>query len=293
MPSRSSRATGRTRPRDALGNRSHTGAGASRYLGRRHRRRRVGARPAWPLATWWPKPVAMQARTRSSTVPGYGALLGCNGQASRPRRLQRSWTGLQLSSRRRHRQHRPAPDSAARGHGCGHRGGGFAQPDSRLDALAESLAARATKLVWVAADAADEASMTAVFERFGADLPPLGGIYLAAFGGGPITLSDMTDDDVTAMFSAEAGCGCGAAQAVVDDTSAPVRVVLLDLGPFGFAVAGALRRYDHVPGHVRLRTARRGVAGHDDQLGLMEIVGGQPERAGAPDYPRFRTRTDA
>ena len=26
------------------------------------------------------------------------------------------------------------------------------------------------------------------------------GIYLAAFGGGPVTLADMTDDDVTAMF---------------------------------------------------------------------------------------------
>ncbi len=74
-------------------------------------------------------------------------------------------------------------------------------PDSRLDELADSLAARGTNLVSVAADAADEASMTAVFERFGADLPPLGGIYLAALGGGPITLSDMTDDDVTAMFA--------------------------------------------------------------------------------------------
>ena len=74
-------------------------------------------------------------------------------------------------------------------------------PNSRLDALAESLAGQGTKLVWVAADAADEASMASVFERFGADLPPLGGIYLAAFGGGPITLSDMTDDDVAGMFA--------------------------------------------------------------------------------------------
>jgi len=39
-----------------------------------------------------------------------------------------------------------------------------------------------------------------VFDRFGADLPPLGGIYVAAFAGGPITLLDMTNDDVTAMF---------------------------------------------------------------------------------------------
>lgn len=77
----------------------------------------------------------------------------------------------------------------------------FRNPGSRLQALADSLAAKGTRLVPVAADASDEASMAAVFDRFGADLPPLGGIYLAAFGGGPITLSDMTDDDVAAMFA--------------------------------------------------------------------------------------------
>ncbi len=48
----------------------------------------------------------------------------------------------------------------------------------------------------VAADAADEAAMSALFDRFGADLPPLDGIYLAAFAGGPVLLSEMTDDDV-------------------------------------------------------------------------------------------------
>lgn len=74
-------------------------------------------------------------------------------------------------------------------------------PGTRLQELAESLAAQAATLVTVAADASDEASMIALFDRFGADLPPLGGIYLAAFGGGPTTLSDMTDDDVTAMFT--------------------------------------------------------------------------------------------
>jgi phthiocerol/phenolphthiocerol synthesis type-I polyketide synthase B len=42
--------------------------------------------------------------------------------------------------------------------------------------------------------------MSALFDRFGADLPPLAGIYVAAFAGGPITLRDMTGDDVTAMF---------------------------------------------------------------------------------------------
>jgi phthiocerol/phenolphthiocerol synthesis type-I polyketide synthase B len=73
-------------------------------------------------------------------------------------------------------------------------------PGSRLDELAAGLSATGTTLVTVAADAADETGMSALFDRFGADLPPLAGIYLAAFGGGPITLRDMTDDDVTAMF---------------------------------------------------------------------------------------------
>ncbi len=73
-------------------------------------------------------------------------------------------------------------------------------PGSRLDELAASLSATGTTLVTVAADAADETAMSALFDRFGTDLPPLAGIYLAAFGGGPITLRDMTDDDVIAMF---------------------------------------------------------------------------------------------
>ena len=73
-------------------------------------------------------------------------------------------------------------------------------PGSRLQGLAENLSAKGTTLVTVAADASDEAALTALFDRFGTDLPPLGGIYLAAFGGGPMTLCDMTDDDVIAMF---------------------------------------------------------------------------------------------
>lgn len=73
-------------------------------------------------------------------------------------------------------------------------------PGTRLQGLVDSLAARGTRLVTVAADATDEVSMAAVFDRFGADLPPLRGIYLAAFGGGPVTLADMTDDDVASMF---------------------------------------------------------------------------------------------
>ena len=50
------------------------------------------------------------------------------------------------------------------------------------------------------ADAADPAAMTALFDRFGADLPVLEGIYLAAYAGGPVALAEMSDADVTAMF---------------------------------------------------------------------------------------------
>ncbi len=71
---------------------------------------------------------------------------------------------------------------------------------SRLAELASSLTSTGTKLIEVAADAADEAAMTALFQRFGADLPPLDGIYLAALAGGPVLISDMTDDDVNTMF---------------------------------------------------------------------------------------------
>ncbi len=73
-------------------------------------------------------------------------------------------------------------------------------PGSRLDELATSLSQTGTTLVTVAADAADETAMSALFDRFGTCLPPLAGIYLAAFGGSPIMLRDMTDDDVAAMF---------------------------------------------------------------------------------------------
>ena len=46
-------------------------------------------------------------------------------------------------------------------------------PGSRLDDLAAGLSATGTTLVTAAADAADETAMSALFDRFGADLPPL------------------------------------------------------------------------------------------------------------------------
>ena len=73
-------------------------------------------------------------------------------------------------------------------------------PGSRLDTLAHTLSQRGVRLVTVAADASDETALRALFDRFGTDLPPLAGVYLAAFGGGPATLRDMTDGDIAAMF---------------------------------------------------------------------------------------------
>jgi NAD(P)-dependent dehydrogenase (short-subunit alcohol dehydrogenase family)/acyl carrier protein len=70
----------------------------------------------------------------------------------------------------------------------------------QLEELASELTSGGTKLIEVAADAADEAAMTALFGRFGKDLPPLDGIYLAALAGGEVLVSDMTDDDVNTMF---------------------------------------------------------------------------------------------
>ena len=74
-------------------------------------------------------------------------------------------------------------------------------PGQRLQDLAESLAAEGIDLVVVAADATDEAAMSALFDRFGSDLPPLEGVYLAALAGQPVLLTEMTNDDVTAMFA--------------------------------------------------------------------------------------------
>ncbi len=69
-----------------------------------------------------------------------------------------------------------------------------------LDELRATLAQGGSSLVTVIADAADEAAMTALFERFGVDLPALDGVYLAALSGGAGQLTELSDADVAAMF---------------------------------------------------------------------------------------------
>ena len=73
-------------------------------------------------------------------------------------------------------------------------------PAGKLSELATELKALGTNLVEVAADAADESAMAALFERFGADLPPLEGVYLAALAGTEALITEMSDADVTTMF---------------------------------------------------------------------------------------------
>ena len=73
-------------------------------------------------------------------------------------------------------------------------------PGSRLDELTARLAATGMTLVDGGGRRRRRGRAGAVFDRFGADLPPLAGIYLAAMSGGPVTLAEMTDDDVVAMF---------------------------------------------------------------------------------------------
>ena len=109
--------------------------------------------------------------------------------------------------------------------------------------------------------------MSALFDRFGADLPPLAGIYVAAFGGGPVTLLDMTDDDVTAMFRPK-----------LDVVSLLHRLSLVQpvdqfvmfssiSGLTRLAVAGSLHGDNHVPGHLRIGAPGRRAAGYRRSTG--------------------------
>ena len=102
-----------------------------------------------------------------------------------------------------------------------------ARKPGSLQELAQSLASTGTNLIEVAADATDAAAMSALFDRFGTDLPPLEGIYLAAFAGGPVLLREMTDDDVAAMFNPKLNAATLLHRVIADKACAAVRFVLL------------------------------------------------------------------
>jgi len=81
-------------------------------------------------------------------------------------------------------------------------------PGDRLADLSAELEATGVRLLPVAADATDADAMSALFARFGTDLPELDGVYLAAFSGGPVMLPSMTDEDVDAMFGPKIDAAC-------------------------------------------------------------------------------------
>ena len=158
-------------------------------------------------------------------------------------------------------------------------------PGSKLDDLAARLAPSGTTLVTAAADAADETALSAVFDRFGNDLPPLAGIYVAAFGGGPITAAGHDGRRRHRNVPAQAGRGLGAAPAFVAAQGRSVRAVLVDLRSDRVSLAGALHRDHHVPGHLRAGSPGRRSSGHRDQLGTVEVVVRRAIRRGASGHP--------
>ena len=115
--------------------------------------------------------------------------------------------------------------------------------------------------------------MTALFERFGTDLPPLDGIYLAALGrrGGAAQRDDRRRREH--HVPPQAGRGIGAAQTLAEDTRAPIRVVLVDHRYPRLALARPLHRGRRFSRHVRLRASRPGARGNSRRLGIVEILG--------------------
>ncbi|BAW14021.1 malonyl CoA-acyl carrier protein transacylase [Mycobacterium tuberculosis] len=149
----------------------------------------------------------------------------------------------------------------------------MARKPGALDELTQCLAATGTDLIAVAADATDPAAMQTLFDRFGTELPPLEGIYLAAFAGRPALLSEMTDDDVTTMFRPKLD-----ALALLHRRSlkSPVRhfsFVLFGVRSAGFSMARPLHRDQRLPGQLRRRASHHGPAGHRRRLGTVEVAG--------------------
>ena len=183
----------------AVGPGPHTGTGASRNLGRCHRSRRVDA----------PELAVRHVLDEAAGIDGEDQVVYRSGARHVPRLQRRAapaaspvtlsddTSQLVIGATGNIGPHliRQLAEMGAKTIVTVSR-----NPGTRLAELAESLDASGTNLVQVAADATDPAAMNALFDRFGADLPPLEGIYLAAFAGQPVLLSEMTDDDVVAMF---------------------------------------------------------------------------------------------
>ncbi|WP_231642074.1 type I polyketide synthase [Saccharomonospora sp. NB11] len=77
------------------------------------------------------------------------------------------------------------------------RRGGFGLPEEEV----EHLRARGTQLVAVSLDVSDPEAVAAVFDRFGADLPPLRRVYHCAFSESVVAIDELTDAQWRAMFA--------------------------------------------------------------------------------------------
>ena len=127
-------------------------------------------------------------------------------------------------------------------------------------------------LVEVAADAADETAMSALFSRFGADLPPLEGVYLAALSGSEALLTEMSDADVTSMFRSKLD-----AAAVLHRLTlrTPLRrFVLFSRSPASrVTLAGPLHGGQHLPRCAGLRPTHPRPGCHRHRVGPVEDLG--------------------
>ena len=103
------------------------------------------------------------------------------------------------------------------------------------------------------------------------------GIYLAAFGGGPITLADMTDDDVTAMFRPKLDAVSLLHQLSLRHS---VRQFVLFSSISGLLDSRWLAHYAATTTFLdtfALRPPGRRSAGYGHQLGTLEVAGRQPD----------------
>ena len=131
-------------------------------------------------------------------------------------------------------------------------------------------------LIEVTADAADPAAMTALFDRFGADLPALEGIYLAAYAGTPVTLAEMSDADVSAMFRPKIDAATLLHTLSLRSPDTPLRDVLLDLGTTRVTLDRPLHRHQHLSRRPGPHPPKPRITSHRHQLGTMGIADRNP-----------------
>ena len=200
--------------------------------------------------------------------------------------------GQQPSGHRRDRQHRTAPDPAARRHGRRHHRRGVAQSRFAPRRVGRPPVGDRHDVGdggrRCGGRVRDERAVRPLRRR-----PSTAGRHLS--GGLRRRPGDVARHDERRRHRdvpAEARRGVAVAPAVAASPGAPVRAVLVDLRTDRLALAGALHGDDHLPGHLRLRAPSGRASGHRDQLGTVEVVDRQPIRGGTPGDSRLGSRAD-